>query len=122
MDGNVDGNWLAGSVSSTLNETQAWWQVDLGQIVDISKIRVWNRTDCCSNRLANFHVLISDTPFVSTGLAATQNQAGVIDLSHPGLAGGMAAFTVNQTGRYVRIQLAGTNVLTLAEVEVIGTH
>lgn len=32
VDGNVDGNWAAGSVSHTGNTVNAWWQVDLGVV------------------------------------------------------------------------------------------
>ena len=121
VDGNTNGNWAAGSVSSTRNETNAWWEVDLGQVSQVDTIHIWNRTDCCANRLSNFHVFVSDEPFASTSLAATQSQAGVTDLAYPGSAGQSTDFTVNRTGRYVRVQLEGTNILHMAEVQVIGS-
>ncbi len=121
VDGNIDGNFGNGSLSHTLFDTQAWWQVDLGAIYDIDTITLWNREDCCADRLSNFHVLISMDPFNSTDLTATQNQAGVLDHHYPGTAPRQTDFPINNLGRYVRIQLAGTNNLQLAEVQIFGS-
>jgi hypothetical protein len=63
VDGNTDGNWWDNSVSHTDANSLAWWQVDLGAIYPIQTIRIWNRTDGASNRLSNFNVLVSNTPF-----------------------------------------------------------
>ncbi|MBI1355066.1 MAG: tandem-95 repeat protein [Acidobacteria bacterium] len=119
----VDGS-LAGAeqqVSHTLQEAQAWWQVDLEQATEISEVVLWNRTDCCQERLADFHVLVSDDPFTSTDLQATINQPGVTDYFHAGTADRETRFEIQRSGRYVRVQLSGTNFLQLAEVEVYDT-
>ena len=105
-------------VSHTEEDFQAWWQVDLQEVKEIDEVVLWNRTDCCQDRLSNFHVLVSDTPFASFDLQATINQPGVTDFPFPGSAGRETRFAVQRTGRYVRVQLAGTNFLQLAEVEV----
>lgn len=42
------------SVTHTNIEAKAWWQVDLGAIHEIGQVILYNRTDCCSERLANF--------------------------------------------------------------------
>jgi hypothetical protein len=31
----------------------AWWQVDLGEEKNINQIIIYNRTDCCADRLSN---------------------------------------------------------------------
>jgi YD repeat-containing protein len=121
VDGNTDGTWADGSVTHTDSNAQAWWQVDLGQVGSIQNIQVWNRTDCCNDRLQNFYVLVSDNPFTSTNLTTTINQAGVSSYYMSGIAGVTTNMSVNRTGRYVRVQLSGTNYLSLAEVEVFGT-
>ncbi|VVM22050.1 hypothetical protein BSPWISOXPB_3048 [uncultured Gammaproteobacteria bacterium] len=51
MDGNTDGKFLDGSTTHTNDEQGAWWQVDLGSKKNISQIIIYNRTDCCANRL-----------------------------------------------------------------------
>jgi hypothetical protein len=67
VDGNTNGAWSINSVTHTDNELQAWWEVDLGSSQKIGKISVWNRTDpCCQDRLRDFYVLVSDTPFSNT--------------------------------------------------------
>jgi hypothetical protein len=120
VDGNTSGAWSGNSVTHTNNNAQPWWQVDLGAVQQLQTVRLWNRTDCCSNRLSNFYVLVSDTPFASTGLSATLAQAGVSSYHTPGPAGSSVSVSVNRTGRYVRVQLAATDYLALAEVEVLG--
>ncbi|HYN83660.1 MAG TPA: discoidin domain-containing protein [Pyrinomonadaceae bacterium] len=120
VDGDTDGGWTHNSVTATLQEAQAWWEVDLGASRQIDSIKVWNRTDCCGSRLANFYVLVSDTPFASTDLTATLSQPGVSGFHTAGQAGRPTTINVSRTGRYVRVQLTGTNYLSLAEVEVIG--
>lgn len=121
VDGNTNGNFGAASTTHTENTFQPWWQVDLGNSQNLDNIRLWNRTDCCGDRLSNFYVLVSDQPFVSTNLNTTINQAGVSAYYTPGQAGVSHTINVGRTGRYVRVQLAGTNFLSLAEVQIFGS-
>jgi Domain of unknown function (DUF1929)/F5/8 type C domain len=121
VDGNTNGNFGSSSVTHTDSTFQPWWQVDLGTSQNLDTIRLWNRTDCCADRLSNFYVLVSDQPFVSTNLTTTLNQAGVSSYYTPGQAGVSHTISVGRTGRYVRVQLAGTNFLSLAEVQVFGS-
>ena len=110
VDGNTDGNWSNGSVSHTNADNQAWWQVDLGGMYAIQRIDVWNRTDCCPERLSNFNVSVLD-----------ENQAAVATYYTAGTAGTPTSINLSRTGRYVKVQLVGTNPLSLAEVQVWGT-
>ncbi len=120
VDGNTDGNFMGASMSYTNSAAQAWWHVDLGAVQQLNTIRVWNREDCCAERLTNFYVLVSDTPFQSTNLNTTLAQAGVSAYLTAGQGGRPTSVSVGRTGRYVRVQLAGVNYLGLAEVEVLG--
>jgi hypothetical protein len=120
VDGNTDGDFSHNSVTHTQVENQAWWQVDLESVKSIGTIKVWNRTDCCGDALTNFYVFVSDTPFTSTDLASTQNQAGVSAYQVTGQAGTPTTINVNRSGRYVRVQLVGTDRLSLAELQVLG--
>lgn len=54
VDGNTSGNWADSSLTHTTNENQPWWQVDLAKVQSLSTIDVWNRTDCCAERLSNY--------------------------------------------------------------------
>ncbi len=121
IDGDLSGSDRAGSLTHTATEAGAWWELDLGRVVDIDTIRVWNRTDCCTDRLSDFHVLVSEQPFASTNLNNTLAQSGVLDFHTTGNAGRQTDVKVATQGRYVRVQLSGTNALHIAEVQVFGS-
>lgn len=108
VDGNTDGTWGNGSVTHTVMQANPWWMVDLGQVKKIGQVVVWNRTDCCSDRLASYTVeLLNDAGQVVTAVPVTGVAAKrVIDIAGD--------------ARHVRIRLQGTNPLSLAEVEVFG--
>ena len=106
--------------SHTTNSYEPWWEVDLGRLANIDNIKIFNRTDCCSDRLTNFHIFISETPFTSNTVAGIQSQPGVIDIHNTGQAGLLSDKAINGRGRYVRIQLEGIGILSLAEVQVFG--
>ncbi|WP_140798462.1 discoidin domain-containing protein [Myxococcus xanthus] len=116
VDGNTDGDFWAGSVTHTAlqsQQTQPWWQVDLQASHLISNVVLYNRTDCCSDRLQNFRVRISED--------------GTTWQDHPfaGVAPRRTSLSINSKARYVRVQLGNTNnPLSLAEVQVFGaaTH
>jgi len=118
IDGNTDGNWGANSVTHTAKELGAWWQVDLGRIVDIGQIVISNRTDCCSERLADFFVLTSEQPFSKADLATLAIQPGVWSYRHADPAGPTVTVPVGRRARFVRVQLVGENYLSLAEVQI----
>ncbi len=120
VDGNTNGEYGANSVSHTNNQPQDWWEVDLGATYNIGLIKIWNRTDCCSERLSNFYVMVSEKPFSSSNIADSIAQPGAWSIHNSGTAGRTTEIKVNARGRYVRVQLAGTNWLQLAEVEVFG--
>ncbi|GAA1717774.1 hypothetical protein GCM10009809_12130 [Isoptericola hypogeus] len=118
VDGNTNGVWGQGSVAHTASGKQSWWQVDLGSSQDIGSIAVWNRTDCCADRLRDFQVLVSDEPFVSGSLDEVLAQPGVWSHHVTAQPGPVTQMDVGRGGRYVRVQLTGTNYLALAEVQV----
>ena len=120
VDGNTDAVWRNGSVTHTATENQPWWQVDLGSVSRISHINLHNRIDCCSDRLSDFHVLVSETPFTTNDLNSNLANNAVNSFYNGSTAGSPTRIDINANGRYVRVQLAGSNPLSLAEVEVFG--
>ena len=67
IDGILNGTHSAGSVSHTNSETadgspplEAWWEVDLGAPLPIDQVTIWNRTDCCQQRLASYALVLLD--------------------------------------------------------------
>lgn len=122
VDGNREGNYFAGSVTHTHNAPNEWWEVDLGTVSQINEVKIFNRTDCCGERLANFYLFVSSQPFPTGGLQEILNNRDIARLHFQGTAGRETTINVNQNGRFVRIQLAGQNWLQLAEVEVMGSE
>ncbi len=122
VDGNTDGNFSHGSVTHTNNNANAWWQVDLGYSAAVSSIVVWNRTDCCGDRLSDYWVFVSDTPFNPNDTPATlQNRPGTWSSHQTTQPNPSATISIpGAQGRYVRVQLSGTNWLSLAEVQVFS--
>lgn len=111
VDGNRDGNYNANSTTHTsgaANDATPWWQVDLGAIHKVSQIKIFNRTDCCSERINGASVM---------WLADNQNfQKFQINSVKP-------TYDLNVGGaqvRYVRVQLPKAGVISLSEVEVFG--
>ena len=56
--GTPDGSF--GSCSCTKEEADAWWEVDLGTEFPIDHILIYNRNDCCPERLDNVSVTVLD--------------------------------------------------------------
>jgi hypothetical protein len=109
VDGNTDGHFPNGSVTHTGIDPQGWWQVDLGAVIDIGKVIIYNRTDCCGDRLANFDILLSNDG--SNWQVAT---------SFAGIAPAKTELSIVGSGRFVRVRLQGTEYLSLAEVQVFA--
>ena len=123
VDGDIDGNYFAGSVAHTFDTNRPWWQVDLGAVRSIEDVEIWNRTDCCGDRLQNFAVFVSDTPFTSNDPFVVMATPGVLTIQQVAPVGRRFLAAVNRTGRHVRVQLLGTGQpLQLAEVVVIGAQ
>jgi hypothetical protein len=110
IDGNTDGTFFNNSVTHTGSDQNAWWQVDLGENCVIRKINCFNRTDADSGRAADYDIKIGTD---GSKWTTVSHQSEVMGSPTEIKAGGVS-------GRYVRIQLCGSGVLTLAEVEVWG--
>ncbi len=118
-DGNRDGVYTHRSVTHTRSETNPWWQMDLGAESTMTNIEVYNRTDCCSERLSNAKVFVSRTPFQSTNPATTEADGNVATYTLGNMANKeQQTVQVNKLGRYIRIQLPRKDYLSLAEVVV----
>ena len=126
VDGNTDGNGSPWGANAKINQTQRepnpWWQVDLGQQADIQEVNIFNRTSCCSDRLSDFYVFVSDQPFSNSAtLTELINDPQVSNTFFPGQAGASENISLTATGRYVRIMLNSSNgILHMAEIQVMG--
>jgi hypothetical protein len=60
VDGNTNGVFTGKSITHTALQADPWWEVDLGGDHPITRIAIWNRTDCCTDRLEAFTLEILD--------------------------------------------------------------
>ena len=61
IDGNLEQVFAKGSVSHTNEEKNPWLVVDLGETKEIATIKVFNRGDCCGDRLKDAIVEVIDS-------------------------------------------------------------
>jgi hypothetical protein len=119
VDGNVDGEYFDGSVSQTAAEPMPWWQVDLGAAAAIQSIAIWNRTDCCADRLDDYWIFVSNREFNAADTLSSLVQRNDVWNNHQTVAPDPLRWvSVGAAGRYVRIQLNRIEHLSLAEVEI----
>ena len=117
-DCNTDGVYPNASVTHTdTGDTDPWWEVDLGQDRPIDLIAVWNRTDCCGDRLHDFRVLI---------LSESREVLFSADVAEPP-APSVEVPVGKVVGRIVRVEFVDPAshdpaqlFLSLAEVEVLS--
>lgn len=50
------------SVTHTGSDQNAWWNADLGRPQYVKAIALYNRADCCSERLANYEIRVGNEP------------------------------------------------------------
>jgi F5/8 type C domain len=60
IDGNSGGEFSGRSVTSTATQATPWWELDLGSEHTITTIIVFNRTDCCRDRISPARILVLD--------------------------------------------------------------
>ncbi|MGV9271145.1 RICIN domain-containing protein [Kitasatospora sp. NPDC003701] len=118
VDGRTSGVYAQATPSYTRNEAQPWWQVDLGAKQRIRSVELFNRTDGFFERLTDFDVIVSDTDLTGRSWADIQADPAVRKIRIKGTAPQKLTVAVGADGRYVRVQLAGTDHLTLPEVQV----
>lgn len=110
-DGMITGGWGF----HTASEQEPWWQVDLGAVSPLGRVRIFNRCDGgYASRAARLKVLLSDDAINFSQVYQHNGshflgKTDSLPLEIP-LAGASA--------RYVRIQLPETDYLHLDEVEV----
>jgi|GEM_PF-3336223 len=119
VDGGTNGNWNQGngSVFASNDANQPWWYGELDEYRYIDTVTIYNRTECCTDRMNNTVLFVSDVPFISTDFQETQSQYGV--KAYP-ITGVQNTYTINvgALGRYVRLQHSGNEYLNFAEIQV----
>ena len=120
IDGETDPSWFAGSIAHTDNLENSWWQVEFsGQLFAMSELRIFPRTDCCTERNSNLRVSVFQgaTEVWGQDLYTTSGELNP--------TGEFLSLPAGIMGDRVRIQLLGFNLagngyLHLSEVEIEG--
>ena len=109
VDGVVDGQFNVRSTTHTNGQVKPWWEVNLGAEEIIYGVTLYNRLDCCGNRLQNFDVVVTN----NSGKVTKTTHFGVgVRITYPvSIPDGVVA-------RKVKVQLRGNAPLQLAEVQV----
>ncbi len=94
-----------------------WWQVDLGKVVDIDKIKIFNRCDGFEGRAASIEVLLSED---GEQFTSAYTHDGTSFLGHPDQKPLIVALAPRHA-RYVRLRLPGNVYFHLDEVEVLAS-
>ena len=118
IDGNRDGDIENNSIALTDLEQSPWWEIDLGLVYQLKDIHIFNRSDCCTERLTDFYILTSLVPFPSTDLTECLNDPNVSAVHVEETVGTDWLQSLYEDAQYLRIQLAGEDYLHLAEVEI----
>ena len=77
-------------------------------------IEIYNRKDCCQQRLNDFSIYYGDTPDLQQNCVSHQNMSMISSKS----------FTCTEcvvTGKYLKIKLHNSNELHLGEVKIYGS-
>jgi len=110
IDGSTNYGWQQGSVMHTCTENNPWWKVDLGaNRMNINAVSVYNRGDCCKNRLGGTTIQVLDADMA---VVAEKPFEGTQDVYRFNFG--------NVVGRYVKINKTERGVLNVAEVKVSG--
>ena len=118
-DGNTDGVYSDNSVQHTqasvgyaVGNGNEWWQVALDKSYTVESITIWNRTDCCTDRLRDFTVsLFSGSTLEWSGVYFAGN----------GPLPSTTFSSIDKVGDRVLVQLNRQDYLHMAEVQVFAS-
>ena len=119
-DGNRDGFFYNNSTFTTGNLPGQSWQVVLASTSVVNEVVIWNRADCCAERLANFRVEIKNgatVVFTQDFLTSGGNVPAARSLRVKVPGAGVTGNTVKLTS--LGLNPTGNHYLAFSEVEVI---
>ncbi|GFO23024.1 multiple epidermal growth factor-like domains protein 10 [Plakobranchus ocellatus] len=122
----VDGNpGLEVSPKATCSHTAlkqlgfAWWRMTFSNYVEINRFVIYNRRDCCEDRLINFTVKAYSSPGTNPVYSYT-DPGGPAQLVYTVVPSPPIAFSVKSVQFDVSKNIDGPNILTLCEVYAFG--
>jgi len=117
VDGNANGQYGAGSCTHTQRQNNPWWRVKLknsgkGASQVVTQVKVFNRSDCCGNRLSKLEIWVGDKPYWS-GNRVCGPKVDVTGKSK-------LIKCPKIPGKFVFVVLRQVQLLVLCEVQVFG--
>lgn len=119
-----DLGWTTNTTDNAAADAPAWFQVDLGQKYDISRVILWPRQDATATGACfpvDYIVQVSDDGNNWTTIITESNQVNV------GIAEHLFDFSTPKAGRYIKFTCTkraadnnGFNLVQLAEFAVYG--
>ena len=110
----VDGDVATFCHSSKKEGDREWLQLDLGSSQPISMVKIWNRVNCCQERLGTYYVEYTDDADGVWDICGTYTASDTVGPFDAACVG---------TAQYVRIRLHTANEhLNLAEVQVFRPY
>ncbi|KAK7111108.1 hypothetical protein V1264_014880 [Littorina saxatilis] len=123
VDNNTNTHYNAHSCAVTNPHSQgSWWQVDLGQSYDITRVVITNRGDCCGARLRDFDVNVYTENPMTTPAAMEMLCYHYCGSMTQGATEELHCDSGVVTGRYVRLTNAPNEYLQLCEVQVFALN
>lgn len=115
VDGNSNTTFNSKSCMHTDKDLNPFLRIDLQKQSVVEMVLIWNRGDCCSERLNNVKVTVGDDPTgmnnLLCGSAGNTTEVNPINVKCSSIL----------SGQYVHIRIPGPQFLTICEVEVIGS-
>jgi len=104
VDGNTNQRYGHKSCTHTQRSGRPWWKVNLGKPYRVQKVQIWNRSDCCQNRLRNVEVFVDNK---KCGKLGTTHSVNTINCNY-------------KKGKIIMVRQTKSDYLTLCEVRVYG--
>lgn len=121
VDGKTSSNYNSRSCTHTKAPGRKVWGVNLVKEYSIKKVIIYNRMDCCSQRLVGSRVHVTnDKQAALRGPLSDHSLCGTITDRYP--KDKIMLSCKGRQGRYVVIEKTDTTALTLCEVQVFGSQ
>jgi len=112
-DGNTDTTFSKNSCTATKEEESPWWSVDLDRTMEVKSVTVYNRGDCCGDRLNGFEVKVGDD-------SKSWNKNATCGGQHSISQGASTAVNCEgKKGRFVSVVVPRKTTLNLCEVRIM---
>uniref|UniRef100_A0A8C5QZN8 Fucolectin tachylectin-4 pentraxin-1 domain-containing protein n=1 Tax=Leptobrachium leishanense TaxID=445787 RepID=A0A8C5QZN8_9ANUR len=115
IDGSRSTNYMSKHCSHTAQDAPPWWRLDLTKVYNVTRVKVTNRGDCCSERIDGAEIRIGLSP--EHGGTKNPKCAKITSLG----LGEEEEYICGMVGQYVTVTIPDRpEYLTLCEVKVYG--